>query len=647
MLKPRKSKIGKIFKAAQGGIYDQNGNLTTNVAQLGGNPMYGATGNSLSPVPKIKVNQDNTNYVQQYALKGATAGASLMAVNPVVGLAATAVGATAGAIGGAIKQSKAQGQNRNMMREAATQQIAQNKAWNNDSINVAKQNDLRNAQLQKQQSIGAKTSFYGDYNLAKKGMKVVKAEDGLFSNKNLGISSVNTPYEAPTPTGNTLPGNNKRSFNIGNAGAYANAAIGLVGGIMDYSQPTTGYIYKAKNGIKLAKGGSLDKMASDSVAINGPSHENGGVDMTEVVDSPDEEKLEAEGGESMKDSDDATMIFSDTLKIPGSKLTFADVHKSLATKRGSMEKKILKYAQRPSIDNKTAIKALGAKTAKIDQQENMLFQLQQQMNGNHSNENTARKGMHVTKAANGAAFNTGLSVLGGGLEYFNLENRVRQNQKARANAVDQIAGLQIPQQKRLDNITLGYARNDVARADINTQLQNATNIVGKSTSGNQVGAALTGLLGKGLEQNAALIQEQQNNMVQAGNETKLQNLSINQINNQNAYQSQLMNLERNKDVINDKANLVTDYNKEHSEYVTDNFRKEKYADKSLAIQYAGLDTQSQNYLKNMGLSPDHWTDPTNRVLGSFKKGGSILKNRCGGKLVKAGLGAKLQKDCGC
>src|SRR6185312_3761096 len=107
----------------------------------------------------------------------------------------------------------------------------------------------------------------------------------------------------PTSVPDRVPA--KKAFNMGNAGAYANAAMGLVGGIMDYSQPTTGYIYRAKNGMRLAKGGSLDKMASDSVAINGPSHEEGGVDMTEAVESPQDQSLEAEGGETMKDTPDA------------------------------------------------------------------------------------------------------------------------------------------------------------------------------------------------------------------------------------------------------------------------------------------------------------------------------------------------------
>src|SRR6185503_1890060 len=196
----------KVYKAAQGGIYDYGNPLPTDVAAMGGNPLYGASGNSLTNVPKIKVAQDNTNYTQQYALKGASAGASLMAINPVVGLAATAVGATGGAIAGAIKESKAQGQNRDLMRGAGTQQIIQNKAWNNDSINNAKQEDLMNNQNQKSRSIGAKTSFYGDYNLAKKGMRI-KAAEGYFSNKSLGIDETNTPYTSPTPTGQDITPN--------------------------------------------------------------------------------------------------------------------------------------------------------------------------------------------------------------------------------------------------------------------------------------------------------------------------------------------------------------------------------------------------------------------------------------------------------
>lgn len=649
------TKMRKAFKAATGGIYDAYKPLPTDVAQLGGNPAYGQQGNSLATPPKINVQQDNTNYTQEYALKGAQAGASLMAINPVVGVVAAGVGATVGAVGGAIKQSKAQAQNRDLMREAASQQIIQNKAWNNDSINLAKQKDLRNAQMMKRNSIGNKTSFYGDFNIAKKGMKVTKAEDGYFSNNSLGLQQVNAPYTGAIPTDtqplvNNTPRVKSSLLSSQNAGAFANMGLQLAAGIMDYSRPSTGYIYRAKNGMRLEKGGRLESMSSDTVKIKGPSHANGGVDVTDVVGGPADQKLEVEGEETMKDTPDATMIFSATLKVPGSDKTFAEMHEAIATHKGKIEKKMAKYAKEPRHDNKSAIVALGYKNTALENQENLLFELQQQMNGDHSNENDtamAKKGMKVTKAASGSEYmKTGSSLLSGAFQYYNLENRVRQNQKARATAVDQIANLNIPEQKRLDNINIDYARNDVARADVNTQLQNFRNTIGANTSGNQVGAALSGLLGRGLEQNASLIQEQENARIAAKNATTTANLEIDRSNNQNAYSSSLMRMERDKDVANDRANLVTDYNSEHSAYVTDNIRKEAFADKSLAYQYAGLSSDNQAYLQSLGLDPQHWTNPVNKVVGSFKKGG-ILRNRCGGKLVKAGFGAKLQKDCGC
>lgn len=678
------TKLKKAFKAATGGIYDAYKPLPTDIGQLGGNTAFGQTGDSLSAPPKIAVQQDNTNYTQQYALKGAQVGASLMAVNPVVGVVAAGVGATVGAIGGALKESKAKAQNRDLVRSATDQQIIQNKAWNNDSINLAKQNDMRNSQMMKRNSIGNKTSFYGDYNIAKKGMKVTKADDGYFSNNGLDINEVNPSvppslldYQKNQPVGSrpiasagevnfgatTPAGSNENTYKpksfrsarvapkLSNAGAYANAGMQLADAVMSYSQPTTGYMYRAKNGMRLSKGGSLESMSSDTAKIKGPSHANGGVDVTEVAGSPNGETLEAEGKETMKDTPESTMIFSASLKLPGSDKTFAQAHEMIATQKGKIEKKMANYAKEPRLDNKTAITALGYKNASLEKQENMLFELQQQLNGNHSNEeNTgmAKKGMNVFKSAKGSDYiKSGTSVLGGALQYYNLENRVRQNQKARSTAVDQIAGLSIPQQKRLDNVTIDYARNDVARADVNTQLQNFRNTIGAGTSGNQLGSALTGLYGKGLEQNASLIQDQENAKVAAKNATTTANLEINSQNNQNSYQSSLMRMERDKDVINDRANLTTDYNKEHSEYVTDNFRKEAFADKSLAYQYAGLSTGNQTYLQSLELSPEHWQSNSNRALGSFKKGGNIMKNKCGGKLVKAGIGAKLHKDCGC
>lgn len=70
-----------------------------------------------------------------------------------------------------------------------------------------------------------------------------------------------------------------------------------------------------------AEGGSLSPMSNDSVAVNGPSHEQGGVQL------PDN-GAEVEGGESMK----GNFVFSD-------RLGFADEHKRLERAIGRVQAK--------------------------------------------------------------------------------------------------------------------------------------------------------------------------------------------------------------------------------------------------------------------------------------------------------------------
>lgn len=70
-----------------------------------------------------------------------------------------------------------------------------------------------------------------------------------------------------------------------------------------------------------ADGGSLTPMSSDSVQVNGPSHEQGGVQLPQS-------NAEVEGGETMQDN----FVFSD-------RLGFADEHKRLAKAIGLIEDK--------------------------------------------------------------------------------------------------------------------------------------------------------------------------------------------------------------------------------------------------------------------------------------------------------------------
>lgn len=83
-----------------------------------------------------------------------------------------------------------------------------------------------------------------------------------------------------------------------------------------------------------AEGGSLTPMNSDAVEVNGPSHEQGGVQLPG-------QGAEVEGGETMKDD----FVFSE-------RLGFADEHKRLARAIGKVEDKKVMTPERVNALNR-------------------------------------------------------------------------------------------------------------------------------------------------------------------------------------------------------------------------------------------------------------------------------------------------------
>lgn len=83
--------------------------------------------------------------------------------------------------------------------------------------------------------------------------------------------------------------------------------------------------------IKKANGGSLVPMSSDSVEVEGPSHEEGGVQIPEAA-------AEVEGGETI----DKGYVFS-------KQLGFADLHKPIAKAIGKIESKPMSFERINSI----------------------------------------------------------------------------------------------------------------------------------------------------------------------------------------------------------------------------------------------------------------------------------------------------------
>lgn len=108
----------------------------------------------------------------------------------------------------------------------------------------------------------------------------------------------------------------------GGASGAAGAAMGALGnmGNKEPDLPIAEYGMKLPN----AEYGGVTN-------INGPSHENGGVPLD--IDGDGSADIEAEGGEAMTKD----FIFSDTLKDPETKKTFADMAKSIENKFKGVE----------------------------------------------------------------------------------------------------------------------------------------------------------------------------------------------------------------------------------------------------------------------------------------------------------------------
>jgi hypothetical protein len=99
-----------------------------------------------------------------------------------------------------------------------------------------------------------------------------------------------------------------------------------------------------------ASGGEIKSMSSDSAEVQGPSHEQGGVDLPQY-------QSELEGGESIQDD----YVFSD-------RLGFAKIHKKLAKAVGKIE-------QKPSTpDRLNALKNMNGRIGELKQLQEMIRQ---------------------------------------------------------------------------------------------------------------------------------------------------------------------------------------------------------------------------------------------------------------------------------
>jgi hypothetical protein len=120
-------------------------------------------------------------------------------------------------------------------------------------------------------------------------------------------------------------------------------------------------VYGNKNASYFKLGGTLKsfngagtQLSSNTVALDGPSHEEGGIDLGDGN--------EAEGGETVTNQPDGTYVMTNLLGI-------ANAHKSISKQIGKIEKKTM------SPERVNSLKLLRNK-------EQRLINLQQQLNGN-------------------------------------------------------------------------------------------------------------------------------------------------------------------------------------------------------------------------------------------------------------------------
>ena len=165
-----------------------------------------------------------------------------------------------------------------------------------------------------------------------------------------------------------------------------------------------------QGGRMFANGGVMNgmtPMSHDTELAVGPKHEQGGISA-----GPNDE---VEGGETMKQQGNETLVFSDRLTLPGNKVKFADASKPLMMFKGQLEKKFASnekdiMQQRKVIDKPTATQ-LTIGTAKrramissqksdqilaqigmLDSELNNMFKTQEQLNGNAEQEQKAYGG---------------------------------------------------------------------------------------------------------------------------------------------------------------------------------------------------------------------------------------------------------------
>lgn len=220
-----------------------------------------------------------------------------------------------------------------------------------------------------------------------KGLGTTKDDAGKFSEEQLkqamlqGKESEFWQYNARNNANDAynLEHYNQRLSKTGVTPATLHTIGAIAGGMPMYAQGGL-----TTSGVELEGGESFVTPEGENMNVEGPSHSQGGVPMELPVQ---------------------TQVFSDRLKVPGTNKTFSDINKTNA-KDIKKYQDILDSNKHTRLAKHTATKNLQ----KAEQQQEMLFQMQQMLNGNSNGQSSVG---NMPKGANGLEVVNPMSGVGG------------------------------------------------------------------------------------------------------------------------------------------------------------------------------------------------------------------------------------------
>ncbi len=294
------------------------------------------------------------------ALSGAATGAALGSAVPIVG---TAIGAAGGALVGAtMGYFQGKGEREALDKEKKLKQEALDKQRNEQAVAMSQKAlaDVSNRGFTT--SGNTQSSFYGKEGgrlkmLANGGIHIKPSHKGLFTAKATRAGEGVQEYASHVMA-------NKEDFSpatVKQANFARNASK-----------------FKHGDGAVIKKdGGELQPVSKNTQLAVGQSHENGGIKL--------DSKSEIEGGETLVNKGDHTLVVSDNLVNPLSGNTFAKDDLKLA-------KSLSKYEGKTSNLAKNSVRQINAKRE-------ILHSMQQKMNGDatdeEQNQNMAENGMKL------------------------------------------------------------------------------------------------------------------------------------------------------------------------------------------------------------------------------------------------------------